>query len=73
MAEKVFQINMRNFKVNYDLSDVHKKPYGLYYLQAIDKKDNHYEMALEDRDTITYVNDIKLLNTIVNCHCDTLK
>lgn len=73
MVGKGFQVNMRNFKVNYDLSDVHKKPYGLFYLQAIDKKETRYEMLVEDRDTVTYISDIKLLTKDVNCFCDTIK
>jgi hypothetical protein len=73
MPEKVFQINMRDYVVNYDLSDIHKKPYGYYYLQAADDKKALYEMAVEDRDTVTYINDIKLLNAAsVNCNCDTI-
>lgn len=73
MVEKGFQVNMRNFKVNYDLSDVHKKPYGSYYLQAIDEKNANYEMAIEDRDTVTFISDIKLLKQSANCFCDTIK
>jgi hypothetical protein len=72
MIEKGFQVNFRNFEVNYDLSDVHKKPYGQYYLQTIDNKETRYEMMAEDRDTITYVHDIKLLKSIANCQCDTI-
>lgn len=73
MPEKVFQINIRDFKVNYDLSEVHKKPYGVYYLQAIDTKNAKYEMAVEDRDTISYISDIKLLDTSIPCQCDSIK
>ncbi len=73
MPEKVFQINIRDFKVNYDLSEVHKKPYGVYYLQAIDTKNAKYEMAVEDRDTISYISDIKLLDTTIPCQCDSIK
>lgn len=73
MIEKGFQVNMRYYEVNYDLSEVHKKPYGVYYLQAKDPKDARYEMAVEDRDTITYINDIKLLSGVKNCGCDTIK
>jgi hypothetical protein len=74
LLEPVFKINMRDYEVNYDLSDIHKKPYGSYYMQAIDQKNARYEMAAEDRDTITYINDIKLLNTTAaNCGCDTIK
>ena len=73
MVEKGFQVNMRNFKVNYDLSEVHKKPYGIYYLQAISSKDAKYEFIAEDKDTVTFVNDIKLLSSETKCLCDTLK
>src|ERR1700741_2281545 len=57
MTEQGFQVNFRNFEVNYDLSDVHKKPYGLYYLQGIKDLEARYEFVAEDRDTITYVDD----------------
>ena len=73
MVEKGFQVNMRNFNVNYDLSDVRKKPFGTYYLQAIDLKNARYEMLVEDKDTVTYINDIKLLKNNENCNCDTIK
>lgn len=72
MTEQGFQVNFRNFEVNYDLSEVHKKPYGLYYLQALDEKEKRYELIAEDRDTITYVDDLKLLAPIANCNCDTV-
>ncbi|MES2513816.1 MAG: hypothetical protein V4580_06700 [Bacteroidota bacterium] len=73
MPEKIFQINMRDFEVNYDLSEIHKKPYGYYYLQATDASKALYEMAAEDKDTVTYISDIKLLNTAaVTCNCDTI-
>ena len=74
LLKPVFKINMRDYQVNYDLSDIHKKPYGLYYLQPIDDKNGRYEMAVEDRDTITYIHDLKLLNTAVaSCNCDTIR
>lgn len=72
MIDKGFQVNMRNYQVNYDLSDVHKKPYGIYYLQAKDAKDARYEFMIEDKDTVSFVDDIKLLGSYQNCHCDTL-
>lgn len=73
MIDKGFKVNMRNFQVNYDLSDVHKKPYGTYYLQAIDNKNARYEFLVEDKDTVSFVNDIKLIgNEAANCHCDTV-
>ena len=73
LIETVFKINMRDYQVNYDLSDIHKKPAGLYYLQPIDSKNGRYEMAVEDRDTITFINDLKLINNAsANCGCDTI-
>ncbi len=73
MIDKGFQVNMRNFKVNYDLSDVHKKPYGTYYLQDLHSENATYEFIAEDRDTITFVNDIKILKKTGNCNCDTIQ
>jgi len=73
MIDKGFKVNMRKFQVNYDLSDVHKKPYGTFFLQAKDPKDARYEFVAEDKDTVTFVNDIKLLSNVENCHCDTVK
>ena len=73
MTEQGFQVNMRHFEVNYDLSEVHKKPYGYYYLQPMTGKEDRYEMVVEDRDTVSYVGDVKLLKTIPNCNCDTIK
>ena len=74
LLEPIFKINMRDYEVNYDLSDIHKKPFGSYYLQPVDEKNGRYEMSVEDRDTITYINDLKLLNsTSTNCNCDTIQ
>lgn len=73
MIDKGFKVNIRYFQVNYDLSDVHKKPYGTFYLQSKDPKETRYEFVAEDRDTITFVNDIKLLGNEANqCLCDTI-
>lgn len=72
MTEQGFQVNMRYFKVNYDLSEVHKKPYGFYYLQALNDEEKRYEFIAEDRDTITYVDDIKFLVPLAKCNCDTV-
>ena len=73
LSEKAFKLNIKNFKVSYDLSEVHKKPYGLFYLKTLDTKKMNYEFVVEDRDTITFVNDISLLGTVTNCQCDTVK
>jgi hypothetical protein len=71
-TESLFRLNLKKFKVDYSLSDVHKEPYGTYYLKAIDKKDALYEMIVDDKDTITFINDIKLLSPSIICNCDSV-
>lgn len=72
LTEKGFKVTLRDMEVNYDLSDVHKKPYGVYYLQGKKGRTVRYELLAEDKDTITYINDIKLLPAIPGCPCDTI-
>ncbi len=72
MNEALFKVNLRLFKINYSLSTVRQKPYGLYYLQGIDDLENRYEMVAEDRDTTTFVDDIKLLKFSKKCNCDSV-
>ncbi len=67
-----FKAKLHYFEVDYDLSEVHKKPYGTFYLKSIDNQESRYEMVVEDRDTISFVSDIKLL-TVPNCPCDTMR
>ncbi len=73
LTEAAFKLKIKEFEVNYDLSDVHKKPYGLYYLQTLDHKEDRFEFVVEDKDTVTYVNDIKLTDASLICNCDTVK
>lgn len=73
LNETSFKVKLRDFEVDYDLSDVHKKPFGLYYLKSLEGKEKIFEMVVEDKDTITYINDIKLLSNQPNCKCDTIK
>lgn len=71
-TESLFRLNLKKFEVDYSLSEVHKEPYGTYYLKAIDKKDALYEMIVDDKDTITFINDIKLLSPSIICNCDSV-
>ena len=73
LTELGFKSKLRDFEVDYDLSDVHKKPHGLYYLKSMLNKEKNYEMIIEDKDTISFINDIKLLPPHSNCNCDTIK
>lgn len=73
LTENGFKVTLRDMEVNYDLSDVHKKPYGQYYLQAKEDRASRYELLVEDKDTVTYINDIKLQPAIPGCLCDSLR
>jgi len=73
LTENGFKVTLRDMEVNYDLSDVHKKPYGLYYLQAKKSVTSRYELLVEDKDTVTFINDIKLQPAIPGCSCDSIR
>lgn len=73
LTENGFKVTLRDMEVNYDLSEVHKKPYGQYYLQAKKDRASRYELLVEDQDTVTYINDIKLQPAIPGCLCDSLR
>ncbi len=68
-----FKATLNQMEVNYDLSDVHKKPYGYFYLQPKKNTTLRYELVAEDNDTVTYINDLKLLPAMANCLCDSIK
>lgn len=72
LNETLFKLNLKKFTVNYDLSEVHKKPFGTFYLQPINQKNTAYEMVVEDKDTVTFINDIKLLDSKLICNCDSV-
>ena len=68
--EALLKIELRHFEVNYDLSSVHKEPFGEYYIQP--KKDHaeeyKYQLIMIDADTITKINDINII-TSNTCNC----
>jgi len=72
-TESRFKLNLKKFEVNYSLSEVHKEPYGLYVLEAKKNTPLDYTMTVEDRDSITYIDDITLFNKALTCLCDTVK
>jgi len=73
LTETGFKVTLRDMEVNYDLSEVHKKPFGYYYLQSKKESSLRYEVVAEDKDTTTYINDIKLLPAIAGCNCDSIQ
>ncbi|MFO0322088.1 MAG: hypothetical protein ACK504_06650 [Bacteroidota bacterium] len=71
-SEETFKLNLNKFEVNYNLSDVHQKPFGIYYLQSIDKKNGLYDIIIADKDSISFVQDIKISRSTIQCACDTI-
>ena len=72
LTETGFKTTLTDMEVNYDLSDVHKKPYGYFYLKEKKGSSLRYEIVAEDKDTITYINDLKLKTVIKDCNCDSI-
>ena len=68
--EALLKIELRHFEVNYELSQVRKKPCGEYFVQpkAEHKAEYNYNILMLDCDTITRVNDISVTSTN-SCNC----
>jgi hypothetical protein len=66
----LLKIELRHFEVNYDLTDVHKKPCGEYFIQpkAGYETEYNYKLIMLDCDTITKVNDISA-TLPATCQC----
>jgi hypothetical protein len=68
--EALLKIELRHFEINYDISAIHKKPCGEYYIQP--KKDYaaqyNYNLVIYDCDTISTINDIKVIGSN-SCTC----
>lgn len=71
MNEMLLKVQLRHFEVNYDLSDVHKKPCGSYFIQpkAEFVAEHPYKILMNDCDTITKIDDIQLTGTNT-CNCN---
>lgn len=67
--ELLLKIELRHFEVNYDLSEVHKEPYGEYFIQPKEefKSKYNYKLIIQDCDTISKIYDI---STTTNCNCN---
>ncbi|MBS1652737.1 MAG: hypothetical protein JSU07_12080 [Bacteroidetes bacterium] len=68
--EALLKIELRHFEVNYGLSDVHKKPYGEYFIQPkkeFEQKYN-YKLIIVEKDSTSYINDIQITNN-TPCNC----
>jgi hypothetical protein len=70
MNELLLKIELRHFEVNYDLTSVHKKPCGDYFIQPSKgfEKEYPFRMIMQDCDSITVINDISI-NSEIPCNC----
>lgn len=68
--ELLLKIELRHFEVNYDLSSVHNKPCGEYFIQPKKEfeSEHHYNLVISDCDTISKINDINIISTNT-CAC----
>lgn len=68
--ELLLKIELRHFEVNYDLSSVHNKPCGEYFIQPKKEfeKNYNYNLVISDCDTISKINDINIISTNT-CSC----
>ena len=66
---ELLKIEMRHFEVNYDLSDVHKKPFGTYYIQpkAEFKSQYPFTFVINDCDTISKIYDFTTSANTCSC------
>lgn len=66
--EFLLKIELRHFEVNYDLTEVHKKPCGEYFIQPKKEHESeyNYKLVMYDCDTITKIYDI---NTPASLTC----
>lgn len=72
LTKNGFKVELKNYEVNYDLSEVHVKPCGSYYIQCKEPGKGKFELMIRDCDTITKIDDIKLLDPNLSCRCDSL-
>jgi hypothetical protein len=66
---ELLKIEMRHFEVNYDLSDVHKKPFGTYYIQPKTEFKTQYPFTfvINDCDTISKIYDFTTSANTCSC------
>lgn len=69
--ERLLKIEMRNFEVNYDLTNVHAEPCGQYFIQPKKEFADKYKFnfVINDCDTISKILDIDISKTGKSCDC----
>jgi hypothetical protein len=66
----LLKLELKQFEVNYDLTKVHEKPCGEYYLQPKEKyaSNYNYRLVVYDCDTISRIDDISINGK--DCGCE---
>ncbi len=60
---------LKNYRVNYDRSDIHAKPYGKYFVESKTDQKTNYSLIIEDRDSTSFVIDFNFPGRIDTCSC----
>lgn len=70
--EQLLKIEMRNFEVNYDLTDVHAEPCGTYFIQPKKEFADKYKFnfVINDCDSVSKILDIDISKTGKTCDCE---
>ncbi len=63
----LLKIELRNFEVNYDITNVHAKPCGQYFVQPKEGFKYKFNMVIQDCDTISKILDINITDPKVVC------
>ncbi len=66
----LLKIEMRHFEVNYDLTDVHAKPCGQYFIQPQKNFKYNFNFVILDCDSISKIVDINITNPDIKCDCN---
>jgi hypothetical protein len=69
--EQLLKIEMRNFEVNYDLTNVHAEPCGTYFIQPKKGFEDKYKFnfVINDCDSVSKILDINIKDASVKCDC----
>lgn len=69
--EQLLKIEMRNFEVNYDLTNVHADPCGTYFIQPKKGFEDKYKFnfVINDCDSVSKILDIDISKTGKECDC----
>jgi hypothetical protein len=65
----ILKLMLRNFEVNYDISNVHAQPCGQYFVKPKEGFKYDFDLVIQDCDTISKILDINITNPQVNCNC----